>query len=125
MSEQTRYTILNRVTLSACAVAMTAVVLAATPALAKASETATHDAKCMPSESMDHSKMDGMSMTGDTDYDYAANMRMHHQKAVEMSEAQLKNGKNAQTLDLAKDIIAEQKAEIVVLDQWLETHKKP
>jgi uncharacterized protein (DUF305 family) len=29
--------------------------------------------------------MEGMSMTGDADYDFAANMRKHHQMAVEMS----------------------------------------
>lgn len=125
MLERARNTIFNRLTLSACTMAMAVAILAATPALTNASETATHDAKCMPSGSMDHSKMDSMSMTGDTDYDFAANMRMHHQMAVDKSEAQLKNGKDMQLLKLAEDIIADQKAEIAVLDQWLEAHKKP
>lgn len=79
----------------------------------------------MTSHSMDHSKMKGMSMTGDTDYDFAANMRMHHQMAVDMSQAQLKNGKNPQMLRMAKHIIAAQKKEIAVLDKWLIAHKKP
>jgi uncharacterized protein (DUF305 family) len=80
--------------------------------------------------SMDHSKMgmkhmDGMSMTGDTDYDFAANMRMHHQMAVDMSEAELKNGENPEMLQMAKSIIAAQKKEIAELDRWLAAHKKP
>lgn len=70
-------------------------------------------------------QMGGMSMTGDVDYDFAANMRMHHQMAVEMSQAELKNGKNPEMLRMAKDIIAAQKKEIAVLDQWIKANKKP
>ena len=69
--------------------------------------------------------MDGMSMTGDADYDFAANMRKHHQMAVDMSEAQLKKGKDADMLKMAKSIIAAQKKEIAELDRWLAAHKKP
>lgn len=69
--------------------------------------------------------MDGMSMTGDADYDFAANMRKHHQMAVDMSEAQLKKGKDADMLKMAKSIIAVQKKEIAELDRWLAAHKKP
>ena len=79
----------------------------------------------MSSDTMDHSKMKGMSMTGDTDYDFAANMRMHHQMAVDMSQAELKNGKNPQMLLMAKDIIAAQKKEIATFDKWMKAHKKP
>lgn len=69
--------------------------------------------------------MEGMSMTGDADYDFAANMRKHHQMAVEMSEAQLKKGKNPEMLEMAKNIIAAQKKEIAELDRWLAAHKGP
>lgn len=123
----------NRFTLSVCT-ALAVAVMATTSACSKAPEPAKHAAK---SEPMDHSKMDGMkdmggmkhmdgmSMTGDTNYDFAANMRMHHQMAVDMSEALLKNGKDPQLLQMARDIIAAQKKEIAVLDQWLAAHKKP
>ena len=100
-------------------------------ALVTATETKEHDDTSMPIKQMDHSKMggmkhmEGMSMTGDVDYDFAANMRMHHQMAVDMSQAELKNGKNPQMLQMAKDIIAAQKKEITVLDQWMKAHKKP
>lgn len=36
-------------------------------------------------------------------------MRTHHQMAVGMSETQIKNGKNPQMVQMAKDIIAAQK----------------
>lgn len=124
-------------TLSACAVAMTAAVLVATPMWAYADGSSAHDTKSMPSGSMDSSKggmkmdgmkmegMEAMSMTGDVDYDFAANMRMHHMMALKMSEAQLANGKNPEMKQMAKDIIATQKKEIAAFDQWMTTHKKP
>lgn len=112
------------------AVAIVAAIMIATPMRANADEAPhEHDAKSMPSDH--HSKMggmkhmDGMSMTGDADYDFAANMRMHHQMAVDMSQAQLKNGKDPEMLKMAKDIIAAQKKEITALDRWLAAHKKP
>ncbi len=132
MSQQSKLTRSNRFTLSACVMAIATAVMAATPMWANADESPTHephDAKSMPSDH--HSKMggmkhmEGMSMTGDTDYDFAANMRMHHQMAVDMSEAQIKNGKNPEMLKMAKDIIAAQKKEIAMLDQWMKAHGKP
>ncbi len=137
MSQQSKLTRPNRSTLSACAMTIAVAVMTTTAACSKTPEPAPHDAKSMPSEPMDHSKMDGMhdmagmkhmdgmSMTGDTDYDFAANMRTHHQMAVDMSEAELKNGKNPEMLQMAKDIIAAQQKEIAELDQWLAAHKKP
>lgn len=72
----------------------------------------------------DMSDMKDMSMTGDVDYDFAANMRMHHQMAVEMSQAQLKNGKSPKLRAMATNIIAAQKKEIATLDAWMAAHKK-
>ena len=131
MSPQTRHTKSYCSTLSACAVAMAAVLLAGAPTWTNAAEPAKNDTKSMPSEKMDQSKMDGMkdmdgmSMTGDMDYDFAANMRMHHQKAVDMAQAELKNGKDPKMVRMAKDIIAAQKKEIAAFDKWMEAHKKP
>lgn len=61
----------------------------------------------------------GMSMTDDVDYDFAVNMRKHHQMALTMAEAQLKNGKNAMPRGMATKIIAAQKKEIAELDRWI------
>ena len=129
MSRQNKLNRFPRSTLSALTMAVA--VMVSTPACSKDPEPSKNDDKSMSSQSMDHSKMggmkhmEGMSMTGDTDYDFAANMRMHHQMAVDMSEAQLKNGKNPEMNRMAKDIIAAQKKEIATLDQWLAAHKKP
>lgn len=131
MSLHSRFTKSNRYPLSGCAMAIAVVVMATTPMWTHADGTEMSDSTSMPSESMDHSKMDamkhmqGMSMTGNTDYDFAANMRAHHQMAVDMSQAQIKNGNNPQMVQMARDIIAAQNKEIAVLDGWLEAHKKP
>lgn len=131
MSLQSRFNRSNRCTISGCAMAIAVAVMMNTPMWAHADGTEMSDSTSMPSESMEHSKTDGMkhmddmSMTGDTDYDFAANMRTHHQMAVDMSEAQVKNGKNPQIVQMAKDIIAAQTKEITVLDEWLEAYKKP
>lgn len=95
------------------------------PMVASAGEPANTDTMSMPAGHMDHKKMDGMSMTGDADYDFAANMYTHHQKALDMSQAELKNGKDPQMLRMAKDIVAAQKKEMATMKQWMDAHKKP
>lgn len=64
-------------------------------------------------------KMASMKMTGDADVDFAMMMRVHHQGAIDMAEAELRTGNNAQMRKLAKDIIAAQKREIAQLDKFL------
>ena len=66
-----------------------------------------------------NSDMMAMQPTGNADVDFAAMMRVHHQAAVTMAEAQLKNGKDAQMRLMAKDIIRAQKKEIAVFDKFL------
>lgn len=135
MSMQTAYPPRSfRTSFAATAVAA---LLAVAPALTQAQDPAKSPAKPMPSGQMDHSKMggmkgmdgmkgmEGMSKNGNVDHDFAANMRMHHQMAVEMSEAQLKNGKDPKMKDMAKKIIADQKKEIAMFDQWMASHGKP
>lgn len=131
MSQQTRHDSSNYFIPMLCSTVFAVAVIAAVPLRANATEHASDDAKPMHAEQMDHSKMngmkhvEGMSMTGDVDYDFAANMRMHHQMAVDMSEAELKNGKNPQMRLIANEIIVAQKKEIAIFDQWMKAHKKP
>ena len=66
-----------------------------------------------------HDKMMGMKPTGDADVDFATMMRMHHQGAITMAEAQLQNGKDAQMRTMAKNIIRDQKKEMAVFDRFL------
>jgi len=51
-------------------------------------------------------------------------MRMHHQLAIEMSQAQIRNGKNPRLRTLANKIIAEHRREIAILDQWMASHTR-
>ena len=61
-------------------------------------------------------EMQSMKTSGDTDRDYAKMMRMHHQQAIEMANAQLQHGKSPELKAMAKKIVAEQKKEIAQFD---------
>ena len=67
--------------------------------------------------------MDSMKMTGNTDIDFAAMMKMHHQGAIDMAQMELQSGKDAKMRAMAKRIIKDQKKEIKELDQWLGKRK--
>ena len=67
--------------------------------------------------------MQNMTMTGNTDKDFASMMRMHHQCAVEMAQMQLAHGKNAEMNAMAKKIVASQKKEITQFDTWIAKNK--
>ena len=64
-------------------------------------------------------KMMAMKSTGNVDVDFAMMMRVHHQSAISMAEAELQNGKDPQMRAMAKDIIRAQKKEIAVFDKFL------
>jgi uncharacterized protein (DUF305 family) len=72
-----------------------------------------------------HDKMMGMKPTGNTDVDFAMMMRVHHQSAITMAEAELQNGKDPQMRVMAKDIIYAQKKEIAVFDKFLAKRGEP
>ena len=61
------------------------------------------------------------SPTGDPDRDFATMMIPHHQGAVEMAEAELRFGKDERLRRLAQGIIVEQRQEIAVMRQVLDT----
>ena len=70
-------------------------------------------------------KMTSMPMSGNADVDFAAMMRLHHQGAIQMAEAELKDGKNAEMRAMAKNIIAAQKKEIAQLEKFLAAQGHP
>ena len=70
-------------------------------------------------------KMMGMKSSGNADVDFAMMMKIHHQGAVTMAEAQLQNGKDGQMRAMAKDIIRAQKKEIAVFDKFLAKRGEP
>ena len=75
------------------------------------------DMKAMMKENND--KMASVPMSGNPDVDFAQMMRVHHQGAIDMAQAQLRDGKDPKMLKMAKDIVAAQKKEIAELDAFL------
>jgi len=69
------------------------------------------------------SQMMSMKMSGDPDHDFAMMLKMHHQSAVQMSDMEIKQGKNAQVKALAGKIKTANQAEIKELTQFLSNHK--
>jgi len=61
--------------------------------------------------------------TGDADVDFMAQMRAHHQSAIDMAQVVLIEGKDAQVKKLAQDIITAQKKEIADIDGWMAKKK--
>jgi uncharacterized protein (DUF305 family) len=61
--------------------------------------------------------MSGMVLkpTGDVDRDFVAMMSSHHQGAIEMAQAVLRNGHNEQIRRLAQEIIVTQQQEIAAM----------
>ena len=67
-------------------------------------------------------KMSSMPMSGDQDVDFAMMMRIHHQGAIDMANAELSNGKDPQMKKMAKAIISAQKREIAQFDAYVAKH---
>ena len=70
-------------------------------------------------------KMSSMQMTGNADVDFAMMMRIHHLGAIDMAQAELKDGKAPEMRKLAQNIIAAQKKEIAQLDKFLAKNGHP
>ena len=68
-------------------------------------------------------RMQKMTMSGDTDKDFAMMMKIHHQGAIDMAQMELAHGKSPAMKAMAKQIIAAQKKEIAQFDRWLATQK--
>ena len=87
----------------------------------------------MPSGGMDmkatmkdmNGKMTSMPMSGDPDVDFAMMMRVHHQGAIDMANAELSSGKDAQMKKMARAIVSAQKKEIAQFDAFLSKHGHP
>jgi uncharacterized protein (DUF305 family) len=146
MSENPRHFGSKMFPMSVCAVTFAVAALTLAPTYATAGERITGDTPSVASATTHNAKMnspsgapcsnetqgtqgtralDGTSASasGNVDYDFAANMRNHHQRAVEMAQAQLINGTNPAMRGMANEIIATQNQEIITLDQWLATHR--
>lgn len=68
-------------------------------------------------------KMTSMQMLGDFDMDFANRMIEHHQGAIDMSEAELKSGKDEKMKGMAQKIISMQKEEQSKLKEIVKSSK--
>jgi uncharacterized protein (DUF305 family) len=75
------------------------------------------DMKAMMKDMND--KMSSMAMSGNPDVDFAMMMRIHHQGAIDMAQAELRDGKAPQMRKMASEIIGAQKKEIAEIDKFL------
>ena len=74
----------------------------------------------------DHNaKMESLKMTGNVDVDFALMMRSHHSGAIDMAQAELRDGRDPQMKKMAMAIIAAQKKEIAQFDKFLAKNKMP
>jgi len=67
-------------------------------------------------------EMNAMQMTKDPDNDFAMMMMMHHQGAINMANAELKDGNDATMKGVAQMMITAQTAEITQLNTFLQGH---
>ncbi|MBB2146213.1 DUF305 domain-containing protein [Pedobacter sp. LMG 31464] len=74
-------------------------------------------------QAMDESMMamHKAKQTGNPDYDFASMMIPHHEGAIVMAEAVVKNGKSPELISFANKIIEAQKKEIKMLQDFLKT----
>ena len=72
-------------------------------------------------KSMHDDMMQGI-LSEDADMAFAKGMLPHHEGAVAMAEVQLKYGKNEEMRKLAQEIIDAQKAEIDLMQNWINEH---
>ena len=72
-------------------------------------------------QSMHDDMMQGI-LSEDADMAFAKGMLPHHEGAVAMAEVQLKYGKNEEMRKLAQEIIDAQKAEIDLMQNWINEH---
>ncbi|MBC7660231.1 MAG: DUF305 domain-containing protein [Chitinophagaceae bacterium] len=67
--------------------------------------------------------MDSMQMSGDIEKDFVMMMIPHHQSAVDMATAYLREGKDPELVMMAKKIIVDQNKEIASMKAWLSAHQ--
>ncbi|CKT61244.1 Uncharacterized protein conserved in bacteria [Mycobacterium tuberculosis] len=67
-------------------------------------------------------RMQKMSMSGNTDKDFAMLMKMHHQQALEMAKPEIAHGKSPELKAMARKIVKDQTKEIAQLDAWMKKH---
>lgn len=77
----------------------------------------------MKSMMLTMAQIDSVKMTSNFDIDFANTMMIHHQAAIDMSELEIAKGGDVKIIDIAKNIIKSQKAEIAQLKNFVSNYK--
>ncbi|RZJ16122.1 MAG: DUF305 domain-containing protein [Acinetobacter sp.] len=74
-------------------------------------------------DAMDESMiaMHKAKQTGNADYDFASMMIPHHEGAIKMAEAVVKQGKSVALIDFSNKVIVAQQSEIAMLEDFLKS----
>ena len=64
-----------------------------------------------------------MQMKGDTDKDFIAMMKHHHEQGIKMAQTELDHGDDAEAKRFASKIIENQRKEIAQFEAWQKKHQ--
>ena len=124
MPSQTKATRSHRFILSTTGIAIFAIVMAVAAMGARANIAGMSTAQTPSARQTQLTSTHSLFITGDVDFDYVANMRMHQKLALDMSQAQLAHSKSINLRKMVTSNITAQQKQIALLDQWLATHTK-
>ena len=82
-----------------------------------------HDSPYMKIMNDMMTRMDAQAKTQDPDHDYASQMVLHHEAAIQMAEEELRTGSNQEMKTTAQDIITKQRAEIGQFNAFTSGHQ--
>lgn len=84
--------------------------------------TATNGANLMELMNKNMQEMKSMQSSGNPDNDFASMMKTHHMGALEMAQAEVAQGSNAEMKAMAQKMVDEQQREIAELNTFLSGH---
>lgn len=82
-----------------------------------------HDSPYMKIMNDMMTQMDAQAKTQDPDHDFATQMVLHHDAAIQMAEQELRTGSNQEMKTTAQDIITKQRAEIGQFNAFTSGHQ--
>ena len=82
-----------------------------------------HDSPYMKIMNDMMTRMDAQAKTQDPDHDYASQMVLHHEAAIQMAEEELRTGSNQEMKTTAQDIITKQRTEIGQFNAFTSSHQ--
>ena len=89
----------------------------------KGHEDMAHDSPYMKIMDDMMRKMDAQAKTQDPDHDFATQMVLHHDAAIQMAQEELRTGSNQEMKMMAQDIVAKQQAEIAQFNAFTGAHQ--